>query len=86
MLKSVLFSCPRLPAAPDDPDVLKRGQQDRKVRPISMFESTEPSTASLRKNQSSDDLARDAQVSVDSQTQASSTHPVCGMGFFFNIC
>ncbi|XP_058240313.1 apoptosis-stimulating of p53 protein 2a isoform X2 [Hemibagrus wyckioides] len=59
---------PRLPSqmpsaeqAPDDPDVLKRGQQDRKARPISMFESTEPSTASLRKNQSSDDLARDAQ-------------------------
>ncbi|KAK2865708.1 hypothetical protein Q7C36_001764 [Tachysurus vachellii] len=59
---------PRLPSqmpsaeqAPDDPDVMKRGHQDRKARPISMFESTEPSTASLRKNQSSDDLARDAQ-------------------------
>ncbi|KAB5518426.1 hypothetical protein PHYPO_G00165740 [Pangasianodon hypophthalmus] len=58
---------PRLPSqvpaeqAPDDTDVLKRGQQDRKARPVSMFESTEPSTASLRKNQSSEDLARDAQ-------------------------
>ncbi|TSP25426.1 Apoptosis-stimulating of p53 protein 2 [Bagarius yarrelli] len=59
---------PRLPSqmpsteqGPDDPDVLKRGQQDRKARPISMFESTEPSTTTLRKNQSSDDLARDAQ-------------------------
>ncbi|XP_046698865.1 apoptosis-stimulating of p53 protein 2a isoform X1 [Silurus meridionalis] len=57
---------PRLPSqapqeqAPDDTDVLKRGQQDRK-RPISMFESSEQSTASLRKNQSSEDLARDAQ-------------------------
>ncbi|XP_058240317.1 apoptosis-stimulating of p53 protein 2a isoform X5 [Hemibagrus wyckioides] len=57
-----MVSAPTKPGtAPDDPDVLKRGQQDRKARPISMFESTEPSTASLRKNQSSDDLARDAQ-------------------------
>ncbi|KAM9449424.1 apoptosis-stimulating of p53 protein 2a isoform 2-T2 [Clarias gariepinus] len=58
---------PRLPSqvpaeqASDDTDVLKRAQQDRKTRPVSMFDSTEPSTASLRKNQSSDDLARDAQ-------------------------
>lgn len=36
---------------------------DRKVRPFSMFEPTEVPTTSLRKNQSSDDLVRDAQVS-----------------------
>lgn len=35
---------------------------DRKVRPFSMFEPTEVPTTSLRKNQSSDDLVRDAQV------------------------
>uniref|UniRef100_A0A674NMC9 Tumor protein p53 binding protein, 2a n=1 Tax=Takifugu rubripes TaxID=31033 RepID=A0A674NMC9_TAKRU len=34
---------------------------DRKVRPFSMFEPTEVPTTSLRKNQSSDDLVRDAQ-------------------------
>ncbi|XP_062864335.1 apoptosis-stimulating of p53 protein 2a [Trichomycterus rosablanca] len=50
--------------APDVTAVLKRGQQDRKVRPISMFESTDPPAASLRKNQSSDDLAKDAQNAV----------------------
>ena len=43
---------------PDDPE-LKR---DRKVRPFSMFEATEQPAAGLRKNQSSDDLVRDAQV------------------------
>lgn len=67
----VFFSYSSLPAAPDDPDVMKRGHQDRKARPISMFESTEPSTASLRKNQSSDDLARDAQVSVENKHKLS---------------
>uniref|UniRef100_A0A8C4D9S5 Apoptosis-stimulating of p53 protein 2 n=1 Tax=Dicentrarchus labrax TaxID=13489 RepID=A0A8C4D9S5_DICLA len=36
--------------------------RDRKVRPLSMFEPTEAPTTSLRKNQSSDDLVRDAQV------------------------
>uniref|UniRef100_A0AAR2JGJ9 Tumor protein p53 binding protein, 2a n=1 Tax=Pygocentrus nattereri TaxID=42514 RepID=A0AAR2JGJ9_PYGNA len=47
-----------------DTEVLKRGQQDRKVRPVSMFEPTEPPAASLRKNQSSEDLVRDAQGAV----------------------
>uniref|UniRef100_A0A669EAS4 Tumor protein p53 binding protein, 2a n=1 Tax=Oreochromis niloticus TaxID=8128 RepID=A0A669EAS4_ORENI len=41
-----------------DDSELKR---DRKVRPYSMFEPTEAPAASLRKNQSSDDLVRDAQ-------------------------
>nr|XP_043901640.1 apoptosis-stimulating of p53 protein 2-like isoform X2 [Solea senegalensis] len=36
-------------------------RKDRKVRPFSMFEPTEIPTTSLRKNQSSDDLVRDAQ-------------------------
>ncbi|XP_044069638.1 apoptosis-stimulating of p53 protein 2a isoform X2 [Siniperca chuatsi] len=36
-------------------------KRDRKVRPFSMFEPTEAPTTSLRKNQSSDDLVRDAQ-------------------------
>uniref|UniRef100_A0A669F252 Tumor protein p53 binding protein, 2a n=1 Tax=Oreochromis niloticus TaxID=8128 RepID=A0A669F252_ORENI len=36
-------------------------KRDRKVRPYSMFEPTEAPAASLRKNQSSDDLVRDAQ-------------------------
>lgn len=48
----------------DDTEVLKRGQQDRKVRPVSMFEPTESPAASLRKNQSSEDLVRDAQVTA----------------------
>lgn len=37
-------------------------RSDRKVRPFSMFEPTEAPATSLRKNQSSDDLVRDAQV------------------------
>lgn len=37
-------------------------KRDRKVRPFSMFEPTEVPATSLRKNQSSDDLVRDAQV------------------------
>ncbi|XP_037637949.1 apoptosis-stimulating of p53 protein 2a isoform X4 [Sebastes umbrosus] len=36
-------------------------KRDRKVRPFSMFEPTEAPATSLRKNQSSDDLVRDAQ-------------------------
>ncbi|XP_029305694.1 apoptosis-stimulating of p53 protein 2 isoform X2 [Cottoperca gobio] len=36
-------------------------RRDRKVRPFSMFEPTEAPATSLRKNQSSDDLVRDAQ-------------------------
>ncbi|XP_053291633.1 apoptosis-stimulating of p53 protein 2 isoform X1 [Pleuronectes platessa] len=44
-------------SAEQDETELKR---DRKVRPLSMFESTEVPTTSLRKNQSSDDLVRDA--------------------------
>ncbi|XP_043993414.1 apoptosis-stimulating of p53 protein 2-like isoform X2 [Gambusia affinis] len=41
-----------------DESELKR---DRKLRPSSMFEPTEAPAASLRKNQSSEDLVRDAQ-------------------------
>nr|XP_046257413.1 apoptosis-stimulating of p53 protein 2a isoform X2 [Scatophagus argus] len=37
-------------------------KRDRKVRPFSMFEPTETPATSLRKNQSSDDLVRDAQA------------------------
>ncbi|XP_068424073.1 apoptosis-stimulating of p53 protein 2a isoform X4 [Clinocottus analis] len=37
-------------------------KRDRKVRPFSMFEPTEAPATSLRKNQSSDDLVRDAQL------------------------
>lgn len=37
-------------------------KKDRRVRPFSMFEPTEVPAASLRKNQSSDDLVRDSQV------------------------
>ncbi|TMS04579.1 Apoptosis-stimulating of p53 protein 2 [Larimichthys crocea] len=36
-------------------------KRDKKVRPFSMFEPTEAPATSLRKNQSSDDLVRDAQ-------------------------
>ncbi|XP_029925738.1 apoptosis-stimulating of p53 protein 2a isoform X2 [Myripristis murdjan] len=36
-------------------------KRDKKVRPFSMFEPTEAPASSLRKNQSSDDLVRDAQ-------------------------
>lgn len=48
-----------------DDSELKR---DRKVRPYSMFESTEAPATSLRKNQSSDDLVRDAQVRGNENT------------------
>ncbi|XP_029376298.1 apoptosis-stimulating of p53 protein 2a isoform X2 [Echeneis naucrates] len=44
--------------ADQDDSEMKR---DRKVRPFSMFEPTEAPATSLRKNQSSDDLVRDAQ-------------------------
>ncbi|XP_074532304.1 apoptosis-stimulating of p53 protein 2a isoform X1 [Halichoeres trimaculatus] len=37
-------------------------KRDRKVRPFSMFEPMEAPVSSLRKNQSSDDLVRDAQA------------------------
>ncbi|KAJ3610774.1 hypothetical protein NHX12_022865, partial [Muraenolepis orangiensis] len=55
---------PRMPShaasgAEQDDAELKR---DRKVRPFSMFEPTEPPAPGLRKNQSSEDLARDAQA------------------------
>ncbi|XP_064174104.1 apoptosis-stimulating of p53 protein 2-like isoform X2 [Anguilla rostrata] len=46
----------------DDADVLKR-DRDKKARPSSMLDASEPSTASLRKNQSSEDLLREAQIS-----------------------
>ena len=45
----------------DDSEVLKRNG-DKKARPFSMLESTEPPPASLRRNQSSEDLARDTPV------------------------
>lgn len=45
----------------DKADALKR---DPRVRPVSMFESIEPPAASLRKNQSSEDLVRDAQSAI----------------------
>ncbi|KAI1886357.1 hypothetical protein AGOR_G00213190 [Albula goreensis] len=47
-------------SAHDDTEVLKR-DKDKRVRPFSMFEPSEPVTPSLRKNQSSEDLVRDAQ-------------------------
>ncbi|KAK1904960.1 Apoptosis-stimulating of p53 protein 2, partial [Dissostichus eleginoides] len=47
-------------------------RRDKKVRPLSMFESTDVPATSLRKNQSSDDLVRDAKSApkgpVKSQT------------------
>uniref|UniRef100_W5KCU5 Tumor protein p53 binding protein, 2a n=1 Tax=Astyanax mexicanus TaxID=7994 RepID=W5KCU5_ASTMX len=52
----------------NDAEVLKRGQQDRRTRPVSMFEPTEQPAASLRKNQSSEDLVRDAQVTAVKNT------------------
>ncbi|XP_048061949.1 apoptosis-stimulating of p53 protein 2a isoform X2 [Megalobrama amblycephala] len=45
----------------DKADMLKR---DPRVRPASMFEPIEPPAASLRKNQSSEDLARDIQNAI----------------------
>ncbi|XP_072565535.1 apoptosis-stimulating of p53 protein 2a isoform X2 [Paramormyrops kingsleyae] len=53
---------PRMPSKAavelEDAEGLKK---DKKLRPVSMFEAPEPGTASLRRNQSSDDLFRDAQ-------------------------
>ncbi|KAI1896922.1 hypothetical protein AGOR_G00099860, partial [Albula goreensis] len=43
----------------EDLEMLKR---DKKARPSSMLDASEPSTNSLRKNQSSEDLLRDAQT------------------------
>ncbi|KAG7263027.1 hypothetical protein CRUP_016802 [Coryphaenoides rupestris] len=52
---------PRMAHAETDDLELKR---DRKVRPVSMFEATEPPPpAGLRRNPSTDDLVRDAQAS-----------------------
>ncbi|XP_035385955.1 apoptosis-stimulating of p53 protein 2a isoform X2 [Electrophorus electricus] len=52
-------------AEQDDAEVLKRTQlQDRRVRPVSMLEAAEAPAATLRKNQSSDDLVRDAQSGI----------------------
>uniref|UniRef100_A0A8C8GHM8 Tumor protein p53 binding protein, 2a n=1 Tax=Oncorhynchus tshawytscha TaxID=74940 RepID=A0A8C8GHM8_ONCTS len=56
-----------MPAQPDPQGKANTGvtteemKKDRRVRPFSMFEPTEVPTASLRKNQSSDDLVRDSQ-------------------------
>uniref|UniRef100_A0A8C5CIP7 Tumor protein p53 binding protein, 2a n=1 Tax=Gadus morhua TaxID=8049 RepID=A0A8C5CIP7_GADMO len=49
---------PQGKAGTDDPEQ----KRDRKVRPFSMFEATEQPSTGLRKNQSSDDLVRDAQA------------------------
>ncbi|KAJ8250822.1 hypothetical protein COCON_G00227440 [Conger conger] len=49
--------------APGDDSELQKRDRDKKVRPLSMFESTGLPTTSLRKNQSSEDLVRDAQNS-----------------------
>ncbi|KAJ8248630.1 hypothetical protein GJAV_G00244060 [Gymnothorax javanicus] len=46
----------------DELEVLKR-DRDKKIRPVSMFEPPAPAPASLRKNQSSEDLVRDIQNS-----------------------
>ena len=50
----------------DDGEVLLR-EKEKKVRPFSMFDTVDqaaapPSFGSLRKNQSSEDILRDAQV------------------------
>uniref|UniRef100_A0A674A1I2 Tumor protein p53 binding protein, 2a n=1 Tax=Salmo trutta TaxID=8032 RepID=A0A674A1I2_SALTR len=49
---------PRMTSHSSETEGMKR---DRRVRPFSMFEPTEVPASSLRKNQSSDDLVRDAQ-------------------------
>ncbi|XP_018595695.2 apoptosis-stimulating of p53 protein 2a isoform X3 [Scleropages formosus] len=55
---------PRMPTRTsteqEDPEVQKR-EKEKKLRPFSMFEPTEPAAASLRRNQSSEDLLRDGQ-------------------------
>ncbi|XP_056100887.1 apoptosis-stimulating of p53 protein 2a [Rhinichthys klamathensis goyatoka] len=50
--------------ASNNPDKAEVPKRDPRVRPASMFESIEAPAASLRKNQSSEDLARDAQSAV----------------------
>uniref|UniRef100_A0A8C7JRI5 Tumor protein p53 binding protein 2 n=1 Tax=Oncorhynchus kisutch TaxID=8019 RepID=A0A8C7JRI5_ONCKI len=55
---------PRMTSHPNpntEQDETEEMKKDRRVRPFSMFEPTEVPTASLRKNQSSDDLVRDSQ-------------------------
>uniref|UniRef100_A0A8C4DAC2 Tumor protein p53 binding protein, 2a n=1 Tax=Dicentrarchus labrax TaxID=13489 RepID=A0A8C4DAC2_DICLA len=59
-------NCTAIPSCNSESSKCSRGFKgafvlDRKVRPLSMFEPTEAPTTSLRKNQSSDDLVRDAQ-------------------------
>uniref|UniRef100_A0A4W5JQ55 Tumor protein p53 binding protein, 2a n=1 Tax=Hucho hucho TaxID=62062 RepID=A0A4W5JQ55_9TELE len=49
---------PRMTSHSNETEGMKK---DRRVRPFSMFEPTEVPAASLRKNQSSDDLVRDSQ-------------------------
>ncbi|KAL4640784.1 apoptosis-stimulating of p53 protein 2 isoform X3 [Arapaima gigas] len=55
---------PRMPTRTsteqEDPDV-QRKEKEKKLRPFSMFEPTEQTAASLRRNQSSEDLLRDSQ-------------------------
>ncbi|KAI7805287.1 putative apoptosis-stimulating of p53 protein 2, partial [Triplophysa rosa] len=60
------FTLPRMVSQTGTENKGDRGalKQDRRVRPVSMFESTEPPAASLHKNQSSEDLVRDAQSAV----------------------
>ncbi|KAM9365597.1 apoptosis-stimulating of p53 protein 2a isoform 2-T2 [Pholidichthys leucotaenia] len=52
------MSAPSNSSTEQDESELKK---DKKVRPFSMFEPTEAPATTLRKNQSSDDLVRDAQ-------------------------
>lgn len=66
-----------------DDSELKR---DRKVRPYSMFEPTEAPAASLRKNQSSDDLVRDAQVRGNENTLFMSSREKKILERFVNTC
>ncbi|TRY91598.1 hypothetical protein DNTS_021759 [Danionella cerebrum] len=55
-----MSSLPRTATRSQDAD---GGKRDPRARPLSMFEANEPPAAVLRKNQSSEDLVRDAQVS-----------------------
>lgn len=75
-------------------------KSDRKVRPFSMFEPTEAPTTSLRKNQSSDDLVRDAQVRRNEisipesspfqicllTSRVTAHHLICSLLSFFPVC
>ncbi|XP_056616847.1 apoptosis-stimulating of p53 protein 2a [Triplophysa dalaica] len=60
------FTLPRMVSQTGTENKGDRGasKPDRRARPVSMFESTEPPAASLHKNQSSEDLVRDAQSAV----------------------